>query len=87
MTPREIILQQVLALPVQDQAFVARAIEGHLVAKLFPETEEAPELDGDEFLAELQRRSASYRSGVATARDAADVVADLWRRQNNELTK
>lgn len=36
---------------------------------------------GSELLTELQARSAVYRDGTMMARPAADVMADLRRRQ------
>lgn len=87
MTQREDVLQQALALPPRDQAYVAHALENHLIANLPPETDEAAGVSGDAFLAELRRRSAAYRAGTTTARDAADVMADLRQRQAHELTK
>lgn len=87
MTQREHVLQQALALPPGDQAYVAHALENHLIAHLPPETDEAAGVSGDAFLAELRRRSAAYRAGTTTARDVADVMADLRQRQAHELTK
>ena len=87
MTHREHVLQQVLALPPQDQAYVAHALENHILANLPPETEEAAGVSGNELLVELRRRSAAYRAGTTTARDAAEVKADLRRRQAGEMAK
>ncbi len=87
MTLREHVLQQALALPPRDQAYVAHALENHLIANLPPETDEETGVSGDALLAELRRRSAAYRAGTTTARDAADVMADLRQRQAQESTK
>jgi len=87
MTLREHILEQALALPPRDQAYVAHALENHLIANLPPETDETAGISGDELLAELRRRSAAHRAGTTTARDVADVMADLRQRQADELTK
>jgi hypothetical protein len=87
MTLREHVLEQALALPPRDQAYVAHALENHLIANLPPETEEAAGISGDELLAELRRRSMAHRAGTTTARDAADVMADLRQRQADESTK
>lgn len=81
MTLREQILQQALALPTADQAFLAQSLEDHLIAHSAAETDEAEGLAGDELLRELRRRSAAYRSGNTSARAAADVLADLRQRQ------
>ncbi|MDB5337832.1 MAG: hypothetical protein JWN70_3451 [Planctomycetaceae bacterium] len=86
MTLREQVLEQVLALPLTDQAFVARAVSNHLIRHLPPETEES-ESDEAALLSELRRRSASYRAGTTTARDAAEVMADLRNRQSSEPMK
>jgi hypothetical protein len=80
-------LHEALALPPRDQAYVAHELENHLIANLPPETDEAAGVSGDALLAELRRRSAAYRAGTTTARDAADVMADLRQRQVHELTK
>jgi putative addiction module component (TIGR02574 family) len=74
MSNREVILQQALALPPDDRAFVATALEQSLAGDGDP-------LSSEEFLAELQRRSAAYRAGTTTARPAAEVLADLRRLQ------
>lgn len=87
MTLREQILQQALALPPHDQAYLAHALENHLIANLPPETDEAAGVSGDGLLAELRRRSTAYRAGTTTARDVADLMADLRQRQAHELTK
>lgn len=87
MTIREYVLQQALALPADDQAYVAHALENNLIANLSAETEEAAGLSGDALLIELRRRSTAYRAGKTTARDAADVMADLRQRQANVSTK
>jgi putative addiction module component (TIGR02574 family) len=74
MSNREVILQQALALPPDDRAFVATALEQSLAG-------DGDRLSREEFLAELQRRSAAYRTGATTARPAAEVLADLRRLQ------
>lgn len=84
MPLREQILQQALALPTADQAFLAQSIEDHLIAHAAPEIEESDGVAGQELLAELQRRSSEYRSGQAQARPAADVLKDLRQRQDDE---
>ena len=90
MVEREEIVQQALGLPPEDRAFVAAVLEHSLTAD---PTDLAPESDspggramvaGSDLLEELQRRSAALRAGVTTARSAADVLADLLRRQAAE---
>jgi putative addiction module component (TIGR02574 family) len=79
MSDREVILEQALALPPDDRAFVATPLEQSLAGDGDP-------LSSDEFLAELQRRSAAYRAGTTTARPAVQVLADLRRRETAETT-
>lgn len=86
MTLREQVLQQVLALPLPDQAYVAQAVENHLIRNLPAETDEM-EVDHAPLLSELRRRSLAYRTGTTTARDAAVVMAELRQRQALESTK
>jgi len=84
MLVRDEVLKQALTLPPSDQAFIAEAIDENLVAQIVDPVEECEGVSGDSLLTELQRRSAAYRAGLTTARDAADVLADLRRRQANE---
>jgi putative addiction module component (TIGR02574 family) len=70
MSDRELILQQALALPPDDRAYVATALEQSLAG-------DGDRLLNEELLAELQRRSAAYRAGKTTARPASEVLADL----------
>lgn len=41
----------------------------------------------DDFLTELKRRSAAYRSGQTTSRSASDVLADMCQRQASEKAR
>jgi putative addiction module component (TIGR02574 family) len=79
MADRDAILQQALALSPDDRAFVATVLEQSL-------SESSDSISGEALLAEFQRRSAAYRAGTTTARSAADVVADLRRRQSGGPT-
>jgi len=84
MPYREEILQQALALPPIDRAFVAAALEESLTpAAELPESA-ASAVSGEALLAELNRRSAAYRNGAQTARPAAEVIANLRRLQAAE---
>ncbi len=74
MSDREMILQQALALPADDRAYVATVLEQSL-------SEAGDAISGEALLAELQRRSAACRAGTTSARPAADVLAVLRRRQ------
>lgn len=84
MTLREHLLQQALALPTADQAFLAQSLEDHLIEHLAAETAECEGISGSEFLSELHRRSAAYRSGQASARLSDDVLTDLRRQEAEE---
>jgi hypothetical protein len=69
------ILLHAMALPPEDRALVAAALEQSL---------EAPKPGADvDLLAELQRRSAAFRQG-GPARSANEVLADLRQRQAQE---
>jgi hypothetical protein len=89
---RDDVLQQALALPAEDRAFVAAALEQSLAhpEAEFPLDAIAAEshdaILGIDFLRELERRSAAFRNGSASARLAADVMADLRRRQTGEAS-
>jgi hypothetical protein len=93
MTLREQVLHEALALPPEDRAFVAAALERSLVPASPDDVPDAitatsPDaISGDEFLRELERRSEAYRTGATTARPAADVLADQRQRQVGERTK
>jgi hypothetical protein len=93
MPQREEIMQQALGLPPEDRAFVAAALEQSLAADPKVPGPDSIELDspatvrGNDFLRELQRRSAAFRSGLTTSRSAADVLADLLRRQAAETPR
>lgn len=84
MTAREQLLQQALALPAADQAFLAQSLADHLIAHTVPETEEFAGLADKRLLFELRRRSAACQSGQTTSQVAADVVNELWQRQASE---
>ena len=85
MTYREEVLQQALALPPVDRAFVAAALEKSLSAAESAMPADAVDaagpdaVSGSELLAELQRRSKAFNNGEMTARPAAEVIADLRR--------
>lgn len=86
MSPRDLILKQALTLPPADQAFVARQLEDSLALLIAPETAQPDGTDSGELLAELQRRSKSYRRGTSTSRDVHDLLDDLRRRQSDEIS-
>jgi hypothetical protein len=85
MTYREEVLQQALALPPADRAFVAAALEESLAAaepRIPPDAVDAasPEaVSGDDLVGELQRRSKAYKNSEMKARPASEVIADLRR--------
>ncbi len=86
MAGREEIVQQALGLPPEDRAFVAAVLEHSLTpdAGDQPSPDSRAVLAGSELLEELKRRSAAVRTGATTTRTAADVLADLLRRQAAE---
>jgi putative addiction module component (TIGR02574 family) len=69
------ILQQALALPPADRASVVAALQ----ESLSPKDGGVDAIAGNEFLAELHRRSAAFKDGSMPARPAAEVVAELRR--------
>jgi len=89
MSERDEIVQQALGLPPEDRAYVAAALAQSLATPPaeFPVVADAPgsgTLTDGEFLRELQRRSEAIRSGHMPTRSAADVLAELLRRQAAE---
>ncbi|HUQ69472.1 MAG TPA: hypothetical protein VM165_08120 [Planctomycetaceae bacterium] len=84
MSPREMVLQQALALTPDDQAFVALSLEENLALLVPHEVAEVDGITGEAFLAELERRSEAYRTGAATSREWTLVLEDLERRQARE---
>jgi putative addiction module component (TIGR02574 family) len=86
LSQRDEILQQILALPPEDRAFVVAAIEQSLGPSP-PDAvrgDSSDALAGADLLSELQRRSSAYREGRTTARSADEVLTDLRRRQADE---
>jgi len=85
----EDILRQALSLPPADRAFVVAALERSLSSSdpsllphaVEPDSDEA--VSGEEFLAELGRRSAAYKHGEMTARPVDEVIAELRRKFPN----
>ncbi len=82
------LVRQAMALPDEDRAYIVTILERSLVGRDTAATNE-PDLPsdavtGEAFLAELERRSAAYRSGTMAARPAAEVFADLRARQASE---
>lgn len=88
MSHREEVLRQAMALPAEDRAYVVTVLERSLAsgAEESAGNAEAPAdaISGTALLMELERRSTSYRTGVTTARSAADMLADLKARQASE---
>lgn len=79
MINREHILEQALALPLEDRAYVVAALEESLPATNPAEAESASEL-----LKELRRRSAAFRAGATSAKSAAEVLEEQRRKQTHE---
>jgi putative addiction module component (TIGR02574 family) len=80
MLTRDDILNYALALPPGDRKLVAAALQDSLE----PEPNATGSLVRNEFFAELQRRSATYRAGQNHARPATEVMAELFQRQADE---
>jgi putative addiction module component (TIGR02574 family) len=79
MINREQILEQALALPVEDRFFVVAALTESLPASNPAGTESASEL-----LKELRRRSAAFRAGATSVKSAAEVLDEQRRKQEQE---
>ena len=92
MSQRQDILQQALGLPPEDREFVVAVLEHSLAVGATEYPPDAIGADspaavvGDDFLKELQRRSAAFRSGHTAARPATEVLNDLRRRQADEAS-
>jgi hypothetical protein len=89
MTSRDQVLQTALELPAEDRAFVIAALERSLEGSDSKKAVDAGSdiLSGQELLDELDRRVEAYRTGKTTARLAADVLADLRRKQAERAVK
>lgn len=87
MLQREEIMQESLGLPPEDRASVAAALARSLAADSKESLPSAADpgcratVSGGEFSRELQRRSEALRAGRTSTRSAADVLADMRRRQ------
>lgn len=80
MISRDEILQQALALPPDERAFLADALQESLPScACHPQPSQGSDLTN-----ELRRRSSGYRNGHARSCDAAEVLVDLRRRQIEE---
>jgi hypothetical protein len=90
MSHRDDVLRQAMALATEDRAYVVAVLERSLSSDLESGVADAEDLDegisGEALLAELDRRAEAYRTGMTTARPAADVLADLKSRQASEKT-
>jgi hypothetical protein len=72
MATRDQILNDALALPLEDRAFVAEQLEGSLVNGEFA----SPEIAAA-WTAEIERRIAAYDRGELLAADADTSVARM----------
>lgn len=84
MDQREDILQQALALPLSDRAFVIAALQESLPTDAAGRGS-SDAISGDDFLAELRRRSEAYRNGTMAARPAAEILAELRAKSGSRL--
>jgi putative addiction module component (TIGR02574 family) len=81
MTARDRVLQDVLTLPLEDQLFVAEQLEERLDQRMHPAVPPGERLTGEEFAAEILRRSEAYRKGETTAMPWEEFIAEQRRRQ------
>lgn len=77
MSTREEIIQQAMALPIEDRAYVADAIEQSLGGGDFA----TPEIAAT-WMAEIERRALAYERGETTADDWQTVLSRLQARQS-----
>jgi putative addiction module component (TIGR02574 family) len=85
MLERDDVLQEALALPPADRAFVVVALEQSLTSEDDALAEaNGNVLSGMELLQELRRRSESYQAGHSRAWPAAEVLADIRQRLADE---
>ncbi len=82
----EQVIQTLFSMPVEDQRIVAAALEQRLSAsedehlgQPIPEDSSAA-VSGEDFLKELQRRSAAFRDGTMSSRPAAEAIAELRQK-------
>jgi hypothetical protein len=75
MINRKQILEQALALPVEDRACLLAAL-----AESLPATNPAGSESASELLEELRRRSAAFRAGETIAKFATEVLDDQRRK-------
>ncbi len=71
-TVRDLLLQQALALGLDDRAYIAEALE----QSLSPSDFATPEI-AQAWAAEIERRAAAYEQGEMPAEDWRTVIARL----------
>lgn len=82
MLRRDEILEQALALPPDDRAYLAEALEESL-----PSCHCHPgSSSGSDLTKELRRRSLAYQNGQTTARDVTEMLEDMRQRQRADTT-
>lgn len=84
MTSREQVLQQALALTIEDQALLLDSLEQQLLSQLDFEASAGDGFAGSELLAELRRRSTDFSANPSTARPVEQVMKELRQRQQRE---
>ncbi len=77
MSTREEIIQQALALPLEDRAYLADVIEQSLKSDDFA----TPELAAA-WMAEVERRAQAYERGEAKSEDWRTVLSRVQSRQS-----
>lgn len=82
MSTREEIIQQVLALPAADRAYVAQRIDDSLVEGAFA----SPEI-ADAWLREVESRAEAYDRGEMPAEDWREVLTRLREQLGSEASK
>jgi hypothetical protein len=84
MLERDEILQEALALPPADRAFVVVALEQSLTDGDDALAQANGNIvTGTELLQELRRRSESYQAGHSRAWPAAEALAEIRQRLAN----
>jgi putative addiction module component (TIGR02574 family) len=76
MSTREEIVQQALALSIEDRAYVADVLEQSLASRDFP----TPEIAAA-WAEEIERRAAAYERGETSVEDWRSMITRLRARQ------
>ena len=74
MISRDVVLQQALSLPPEDQAFVA-----HMLERQLAEMQPASDCIEKSWCEEVDRRIAAYQRGDQPSLDVSDALQQLRR--------